>query len=106
MNNPLSGFAASPFSRACAREGGRRQRGGAALARRLLASAAPVFGGVDVAKWYGEELNGELRKWNNDKPMIDHVEYRRTHHNEYRYCQDIKDWHDKDNFDFTEGDFS
>ncbi len=43
MNNPLSGFAASPFSRACAREGGRRQRGGAALARRPLAWATQAF---------------------------------------------------------------
>lgn len=53
-----------------------------------------------------EEWGSKIRKWNDDKDMIDHVEYRRTHHNEYRYCQDIKDWHDKDNFDFTEGDFS
>ncbi|PTT19823.1 hypothetical protein DBR12_11325 [Acidovorax sp. HMWF029] len=40
--NPLSGCAASPFLSRCAREGGRRQRGGAALARRPLAWAAPV----------------------------------------------------------------
>ncbi len=36
VNNPLSGCAASPFSHRCAlREGGRHQRGGAALARWL-----------------------------------------------------------------------
>ncbi len=40
--NPLSGYAASPFLSRCAREGGRRQRGGAALARRPLVCAAPV----------------------------------------------------------------
>jgi len=41
--NPLSGYAASPFLSRCAREGGRRQRGGAALARRPLVCAAPVL---------------------------------------------------------------
>ncbi|AYM98269.1 hypothetical protein EAG14_21810 [Acidovorax sp. 1608163] len=42
VKNPLSGFAASPFLSRLAREGGRRQRGGAALARRPLVSTAPV----------------------------------------------------------------
>ena len=41
-NTPLSRLAASPLSR-LRREGGRRQRGGAALARRLSLGRAPVL---------------------------------------------------------------
>ncbi|AYM96612.1 hypothetical protein EAG14_11675 [Acidovorax sp. 1608163] len=51
--NPLRRFAPSPFSR-LRREGGHRQRGGAALARRSQAWAAPVLSASPLRKYFAE----------------------------------------------------